>query len=54
MNFIIVKNTCISYNNLFAGKRMGRHIKRQNQTVYVRVCARVVWVRVQVRMWVRA
>ena len=25
----------ISQNNPFAGKRMGRHIKRQNQTVYV-------------------
>ena len=25
LHFIIVKNTCVSHNNLFAGKRMGRH-----------------------------
>ena len=25
VNLIIVKNTCVSHNNSFAGKRMGRH-----------------------------
>ena len=25
VNFIIVKNACVSHNNPFAGKRMGRH-----------------------------
>ena len=54
VNFIIVKDTCISHNNPFTGKcmDMGRHIKCQNQTVYVRVCARAVWVKVQVSVWV--
>ena len=25
LHFIIVKNTCVSHNNPFAGKRLGRH-----------------------------
>ena len=26
LSFIIVKNTCVSHNNPFAGKRRGRHV----------------------------
>ena len=33
-------------HNPFAGKRMGRHTKRQNQ-IYLRVCVRAVWVRLR-------
>ena len=35
--FHYCKNTCVSHNNPFAGKRMGRHIntKHRNQTAFI-------------------
>ena len=59
------KNTCVSDNCPFAGKRMGKHInfKRQYQTAFINIIIKNLWsenligymlaVGVRVSEWVR-